>query len=276
MWMGIFVCLMSISSIANARQVEFDDREVSISIKYEVTDPRSGPNPTFLRFPRAVSRVDNATKFVIKPATASGAEADYREIEIRPRFSTGMQKVEVLLNDGAVVRLKIGITEDARTPTSYDFEPKRVMEEVKESNGSGQISELSVFRSVLEGATPAGMSRSNYERSVNCRTPSLSGFLKRTFESEQFKVYQIELINASSTREYRIREESIILKGQDLSRSPLFHVSSRTLAPRGKGQNRSTLTILSSPHVSISNANICDLGEQIELVQAIREEARRK
>lgn len=272
----VLIFIFAFPVFSAAKQIEFDEREVSILIRYEVTDQRAGSNPTYLRFPRAISRVDNATKFSIKSASPAGTEPDYRELEVRPRFMEGVQKVEVLLNDGSVVRLKLKITQDLKAPSSYDFEPKRTLEDTKDTTKPGQITDLNVLRSVLQGETPPGMRRHTYERELNCQAPSLGAVLKRTFESDLFKIYQIEISNESQSREYRFREENIILKGQNLARSPLYHVTSRVFSPRGSGRNRAVLTILADPSVVIWNASICKLGDQIELVSSTPNQSRRK
>jgi hypothetical protein len=253
---------------AFAKQIEFDEREVSIAIKYELTDPKNGPNPTFLRFPRAVSRIDNATKFFVKSASPPGADADFREVEIRPRFNDGVQKVEVLLNDGSVVRLRIKITEDPKTPTSYDFEPKRTLDEKKESQGTREIADLSVMRAVLQEEVPAGMGKHWGGSEISCRGSGVSARVKQTFDNEQFKVFQIRITNDSRSKEFRFHEENIILRGQDMAMSPLYHVTNRALQPSGKGKSEAMLTILSSSKVLISKASICDVGDQIELIQS--------
>ncbi|MGE3682706.1 MAG: hypothetical protein AB7G93_13355 [Bdellovibrionales bacterium] len=259
------VLLLPVNALA--KQVTFGSKEVAIVVRYEVTDQRAGPNPTYLRFPRAISRVDNATLFAIKAASPQGQEPDFRELEVRPRYSQGSQKIEVLLSDGTVVRIRATISDKEGVASSYDFEPNRTVEQTSESgNAKAPIQELEVMRQVLQGETPAGMRRKTFDQGIWCKPSGLSGRIKSGLESDAFKVFQIELRNESSKGEFRIHEENFIFKGRDLARSPLIHVSSRTLSPRRKGIDKATITVLTDPSVTTSRLSICDIADQIEVL----------
>lgn len=257
--------LLLISIAANAKLVTFGADEVSIAIRYVRTDGTKESVPTYLRFPRAIARIDNATMFSIKAASSSGVQPDYREIEVRPRASEGSQRIEVLLNDGTVVKLKLNITSNPDAPVSYDFEPKRVHENSKPSSAQaqGQIADLSIIRTILEGGTPAGFSKKNYSMAVSCSGSGPIARLVRVFESSQFKVFQIEIINDSYKKTYQIKEENILLKTRDLIRSPLIHIKSHLLSPSSKGQNRTVMTVLTDPTANINRMRVCDLGDQM-------------
>lgn len=265
----IFLALIfMISFSAEAKLMTFGADEVSVAVKYEPSEGSKESVPTYFRFPRAIARVDNATMFLVKAASPTGMQPDYRELEVKPRVSEGVQRVEVLLNDGTVVRLKLRITTNADVPVSYDFEPKRVHEESKATSVQGQvpIADLSVMRAILQGETPSGFSKRGYSMSVSCAGSGPSARLLRVFESSQFKGFQVELSNGSLKNSFLIKEENIIFKIRDLSRSPLIHVQANLLSPRGKGQSSTVMTILADPSVNINRMKICDLGEQIESV----------
>lgn len=262
-----FLLLFLVSMSAHAKLVTFGSDEVSVLIKYNQTEGSKDSVPTYLRFPRAIARIDNATMFLVKAASASGVQPDYREIEVRPRVNDGSQQVEVLLNDGTVVRLKLKITTNLEVPGSYDFEPKRVHEKSKATptQNQGQIADLSIMRTILEGDTPTGFSKKYYSMSVYCSGSGPSAKLVRVFENDQFKIFQVEISNDSYKKSYLIKEENVVLKVRDLSRSPLIHVKSNVLTPIGKGQNRTTMTILADPTANINKMRICDLGDQVEV-----------
>ena len=264
----ILMLLLPISALG--KQVSFGEEEVTVLIRWQVTDTGLGPDPTYLRFPRPIYRVDNVTLFDIKPAAPKGAEPDYRELEVRPRLEEGTQKVEVLLNDGSVVRLRMKISTDEGVPNSYDFEPKRAADSgatESKSGGGSSIVDLSVLRSVLQGEIPKGMNRRTYGMNLSCRGRDIDAVLLRTFESKAFKVYQIELTNSSSQKEYRVHEEQIVLKGRDVNRSPLIHVSPQVIVPKKKGAHKAILTILTDPSMSIWRAEVCNEGTQVQLVK---------
>jgi len=251
---------------ASAKTVTFGADEVSVSIRYVKSESSSETVPTYLRFPRAIARVDNATMFSVKAASASGVQPDYREIEVRPRVGEGSQKVEVLLNDGTIIRLKLNITANTDAPVSYDFEPRRTHEPSKTQNSQsqGQIADLSVMRTVLEGETPSGFSRKNLSMMVSCSGSGPNARLVQVLENSQFKIFQIEITNDSSKKSFVVREENVVLKTRDLGRSPLIHVRSNVLGPAGKGSSKTTMTILSDPSANINRMRVCDLGDQIE------------
>lgn len=258
-----------ISICANARTVTFGADEVSVSIKYLKPDGGSETAPTFMRFPRAIARIDNASMFSIKAASANGVQPDYREIEVRPRVGDGTQKVEVLLNDGTVIRLRLIITVNPEAPVSYDFEPKRTHEPSKSqsSQSQGQIADLSIMRAILEGEIPQGFSRKNLSLMVSCSGSGPNARLVQVLESSQFKVFQIEMTNDSSKKSFVVREENVVLKTRDLGRSPLIHVRNSILGPAGKGTSKTTMTILSDPSANINRMRVCDLGDQIEIFE---------
>lgn len=266
----IFLCSIFLAALAaEAKLVTFGAEEVSIAIRYSPVDGTKDSIPTYLRFPRAIARIDNATMFLVKAASANGVQPDYREIEVRPRVSDGSQRVEVLLNDGTIVRLKLNVTVNPDVPVSYDFEPKRVVEKQKSTAGQiqGQIADLSVMRTVLEGETPSGFAKKSYSMSVGCSGSGPEARLFQVFENGQFKVFQIEVSNSSYKKSYVIKEENILLKTRDIGRSPLFHVKANILNPIGKGSSKTILTILADPSANINKMRICDLGDQIETVE---------
>lgn len=252
---------------ANAKVMTFGADEVSVAIRYSLTDGSNNSIPTYLRFPRAIARVDNATMFVIKAASSTGMQPDYRELEVRPRTSEGTQRVEVLLNDGTVVKLRLRITNNSEAPASYDFEAKRVHQESKATSQQtqGQIADLSVMRSVLQGETPQGFAKKSYGMSISCSGSAVQASLLRVFENDQFKVFQIEIVNDSYKKSYQLKEENVVFKVRDLGRSPLIHVTQNILGPRGKGQSKSVMTVLADPTVSLNKIRVCDLGDQIEV-----------
>lgn len=254
---------------ANARTVTFGADEVSVAIRYLKTESGAETAPTYFRFPRAIARVDNASMFSVRAASANGIQPDYRELEVRPRVVEGSQKIEVLLNDGTIVRLKLNITVNLDTPASYDFEPRRTHENGKPSGSQvqGQIADLSIMRTILEGETPAGFSKKKFSLMVSCTGSGPNARLIQVLENNQFKIFQIEINNDSSKKTYLIKEENVILKSRDLSRSPLIHVRSNVLGPSGKGSSKTTITILSDPSANINRMRVCDLGDQIEALE---------
>ena len=267
----IFLSILFCTSFAaEAKLVAFGADAVSISIRYELAEGAKESVPTYLRFPRAIARVDNATMFVVKAASSSGMQPDYRELEVKPRVSDGSQRVEVLLNDGTVVRLNLRITTNSDAPVSYDFEPKRVHEETKTSasQSQGSITDLSVMRSILEGNTPSGFAKRTYSMMVSCAGSGPSARLLRVFESSQFKVFQIEISNGSYKKAFLIKEENVVLKTRDLARSPLIHVKNNVLSALGKGKHTTIMTVLSDPTTNINRMKVCDLGDQIEAIEA--------
>ena len=267
----VLLTILFIASFsAEAKLVTFGADEISIAIKYQQMDGSKESVPTYLRFPRAIARVDNATMFSVKAASATGVQPDYRELELKPRVNEGTQRVEVLLNDGTVVRLKLRITTNADVPVSYDFEPKRVHEESKSSaiQGQVQIADLSLMRAILQGDTPQGFSKRSYSMSVSCSGNGPSARLLRVFEGSQFKVFQLEVSNGSSKKSFLIKEENITFKIRDLSRSPLIHVQNNLLNPIGKGQSSTIVTILSDPSTNVNKMRVCDLGDQVEVIEA--------
>lgn len=261
--------LVFVTFSANARTVTFGADEVSVSIRYVKTESGADTAPTYFRFPRAIARVDNASMFSVKAASANGVQPDYRELEVRPRVGEGSQKIEVLLNDGTVIRLKLNITANVDAPVSYDFEPRRTHENAKASNSQvqGQIADLSLMRTILEGEAPAGFSKKSLSLMVNCSGNGPNARLVQVLENNQFKIFQIEITNDSSKKTFLIKEENVILKSRDLSRSPLIHVRSNVLGPPGKGSSKTTMTILSDPSANINRMRVCDLGDQIEALE---------
>lgn len=261
--------LFFITAGANAKTVTFGADEVSVSIKYLKPDLGSETVPTFMRFPRAIARIDNASMFSVKAASASGVQPDYREIEVRPRVSEGTQKIEVLLNDGTVIRLCLSISTNPDAPVSYDFEPRRTHEPTKtqSSQSQGQIADLSIMRTVLEGETPAGFSKKNLSLMVSCSGSGPNARLVQVLENSQFKIFQIEITNDSSKKSFVIKEENVVLKTRDLGRSPLIHVRNNILGPAGKGSSKTTMTVLSDPGANINRMRVCDLGDQIEALE---------
>lgn len=254
---------------ANAKTVTFGADEVSVSIRFVKSESSSETAPTYLRFPRAIARIDNATMFSVKAASANGIQPDYREIEVRPRVNEGSQKIEVLLNDGTIVRLKLNITANSEAPVSYDFEPRRT-HELSKSQGlqsQGQIADLSVMRTVLEGITPAGFSKKNFSMMVSCSGIGPNARLVHVLENNQFKIFQIEIANDSNKKSFVIKEENVVIKIRDLGRSPLIHIRSNVLGPSGKGASRTMMTILSDPSANINRMRVCDLGDQIEALE---------
>ncbi len=260
----LLALIFTISFSAEAKLVTFGADEVSVAIKYEQAEGSRESVPTYFRFPRAIARVDNATMFSVKAASPTGMQPDYRELEVKPRLNEGSQRVEVLLNDGTVVRLKLRITTNADVPVSYDFEPKRVHEEIKATSAQGQvqIADLSVMRAIIQGETPSGFSKKGYSISVSCAGNGPSARLLRVFENSQFKGFQVEISNGSLKKSFLIKEENITFKTRDLSRSPLIHVQTNLLNPR----TTTVMTILADPSANINRMRICDLGEQIESV----------
>lgn len=254
---------------AHAKTLTFGADEVSVAIRYVKSESSSETVPTFMRFPRAIARVDNASMFSVKAASANGIQPDYREIEVRPRVSEGSQKIEVLLNDGTIIRLKLNITANTEAPVSYDFEPRRTHEATKSPNAQnqGQIADLSVMRTILEGETPVGFSKKNLSLMVSCSGNGPNARLVQVLESNQFKIFQIEILNDSSKKSFLIKEENVVLKTRDLSRSPLIHVRSNVLGPSGKGSSKTMMTVLSDPSANINRMRICDLGDQIEVLE---------
>lgn len=265
-----FILIVFLTAIgANAKTVTFGADEVSVLIRYVKSESSSETVPTFMRFPRAIARVDNASMFSVKAAGANGVQPDYREIEVRPRVGEGSQKIEVLLNDGTIIRLKLNITANTEAPVSYDFEPRRTHEATKSSNAQnqGQIADLSVMRAILEGETPAGFSKKNLSLMVSCSGNGPNARLVHVLENNQFKIFQIEILNDSSKKSFLIKEENVVLKTRDLSRSPLIHVRSNVLVPSGKGSSKTVMTVLSDPSANINRMRICDLGDQIEVLE---------
>lgn len=256
--------------MATAKTVTFGAEEVSISIRYLKSENGKDSVPTYLRFPRAIARIDNASMFSISAASSTGVQPDYREVEVRPRVSEGSQRIELLLNDGTVVKLKLNITVNPSSPVSYDFEAKRVHENPKVQNieSQGQISDLSVMRTVLEGATPSGFSKKFYTMPLSCSGSGPRARLLRVFENGQFKVFQIEITNDSYKKSYLVKEENVLLKARDVSRSLLVHVKANILSPVGKVSNKTIMTILSDPSANVNRMRICDLGDQIEVMES--------
>ena len=269
MYRIVFLLMFLLLPMASAKTVTFGMDEISISIRYGLIDGSKESIPTYLRFPRAIARIDNATMFSIKPASSTGLQPDYREIEIKPRVSEGSQRVEFLLNDGTVVRLRLKITVNPDIPVSYDFEAKRVHEKANSSlpQAQGQIADLSVMRTILEGGTPAGFSKKSYSMQISCSGNCPNANLLRVFENNQFKVFQVEISNDSTKKSFQIKEENVVLKVRDLSRSPLIHVKSNVLGPSGKGQNKTVMTIVTDPSANINKMRICDIGDQIESIE---------
>ncbi|NUN06693.1 MAG: hypothetical protein HUU57_13140 [Bdellovibrio sp.] len=265
----IFLVFFVMPLLAEAKLVTFGANEVSLAIRYNLAEGSKESVPTYLRFPRAIARIDNATMFSIKATSSSGMQPDYREIEVRPRVTEGSQKVEVLLNDGTVVRLRLKITTDSDGATSYDFEPKRVHEESKSPSPQvqGQIADLSLMRSVIQGDSPVGFSKRFYGMPISCSGGGPRARLLRVLENGQFKIFQLEIVNDSFKRSFTIKEENVVFKNRDLSRSPLIHVTNNLLGPSGKGQNKSVMTILADPTANINRMKVCDLKEQIEAVE---------
>ena len=258
--------LLLLPLAAEAKTVTFGAEEVTVAVRFSAEGGKESV-PTYFRFPRAIARIDNATMFAVKAASAAGTQPDYRELELRPRVSEGNQRVEVLLNDGTVVRLRLKIVANADAPVSYDFAARRVHEEPKApiTQAQGQIADLAVMRSVLQGETPAGFSNRAYGTDISCAGAGPSAKLLRVFQNDQFKVFQAEIINDSSKKSYVFREENIVFKTRDLGRSPLIHLTTSVLSPQGKGQSKAVMTILADPSANMTKTRICDLGEQIEL-----------
>lgn len=268
MYRLIFAFLM-LPLFAEAKVVTFGADEVSLSVRYALVDGAKDSIPTYLRLPRAIARVDNATMFAVKAASSTGMQPDYRELEIRPRVSEGSQRIEVLLNDGTVVKLRLKITNSMDAPASYDLEARRVHQESKAASSSqaqGQIADLSVLRAILQGEPPQGFAKRNYGIPVSCSGSGPRARLLRVYENEQFKVFQIEIWNDNYKKSFGLKEENIVFKTRDLSRSPLIHLTSSTLNPSGKGQSKSVMTILTDPSANINKMRICDLGEQVEVI----------
>jgi hypothetical protein len=103
--------------------------------------------------------------------------------------------------------------------------------------------------------------------SVNCSGNGPSARLVRVFTNSQFKAFQIEITNDSYNRTYVLKEENVLLKGRDLTRSPLIHVKANLLSPVRKGQNKTTMTILTDPSANVSRMKVCDLGDQVEVME---------
>ncbi len=259
-----------ISFSASAKTITFGSDEISLPIRSTALTDSKESAPTYFRFPRAVARIDNATMFSVKATSSTGVQPDYRELELKPRTNNGSQRIEVLLNDGTIVKIKLTITENAEAPGSYDFEPKRVHESPKPSQpqAQGQIADLSIMRSVLEGDTPVGFSKKNYSLAVSCAGYGPKAKLVAVTENSAFKVFEIEFVNDSFKKPYLIREENILIKNRDLSRSPLIHVKNNILNPVGAGQNKTIVTILTDPSVNINRMKICDLGDQVEIYES--------
>ena len=129
-----------------------------IKIRWEMLDPAypaKGLKPTYLRFPKPVHRLDNASLFAVRPARVRNGNPDYRELVIYPRKVSGDSLVEIVLKDRTVIKVQMKISKQNHIPLSYNFRPQRVkdskpLSSKKPSVIKNGVSELSVLRGVLE------------------------------------------------------------------------------------------------------------------------------
>jgi hypothetical protein len=203
--------------------------------------------------------------FNIKASAPRGQQPDYRELEITPRQPTGSQLVEVLLNDGTVARLKLLISTASGIPTSYDLEPNRTTKtsDTSVSEMKVTIPEIEVMRKLLEGTVPEGMRKASFDQAIWCRPSGLYARLKSVVQGGQYKAFVIEFIADSRKSSFKIHEENFVLKGRDLSRSPLIHLTSRVISRNAF--KKSVVTMLTDPSVHISRVSVCDLADQVEV-----------
>ena len=260
----IFFALIIISSLASAKDVFFGGGTAKVSIKWEMIDPlnpKLGLRPTYLRFPKPVYRFDNVTLFSVEAAKGQNGQADFRELKVYPRKTSGDQQVEIVLQDRTVIRAYLTISKDDGVALSYDFRPEKIPS-LESANDEKAISELDVIKLILSGKMPFGMKEKKLDSRLNCKGQGISARALRCIEGMDYKVFQVKISN-SSQNSYKILPHRIHLSTRDLAKPELKHIESETLA--GKGST--ILTILSDQYASISNASLCDLGSQLVVLE---------
>lgn len=162
---------------------------------------------TIFRFPSPVMSITKASRFIIQPASEDSP--DYSVLSVRPRFSKGTNKVNFILSDGEVVRVKLTVSSrknNKNADSIYDFRSKSsLLADSPARAGAPPISELQLMRAMISGRDVSGYEIKQLSQEISTGMRGVKGILKTTYIGPEFTGYIFTLKNVTQSHSYLIR-----------------------------------------------------------------------
>lgn len=269
----MFLTFFILAGTSWGKDVYFGKGAVNVSVPFYDDNGDMISEPTVFIFHKDVYSVREKSKFVIVPEDKNNP--DHRRLNIIPMVRSGRQTVFFTLSDQSTLKVNINVIRKKNVrDVEIRFLPRATLR-AKSPNRS-KMTDFDFIKAMIGGQKIIGGSTVKSKSTVRCGSWNVSGKLIKTEKLGDTKGYTIEFKNTSKTYTYQFDDTKIFFKNQDLSRSPIIHLSGDVLGIKGSGDSKVTMRIVTGGSTSISDGRVCKLGEQLIAIPPVKKPPTKK